>query len=396
MSVNRLTILAGRVAEVAKYAPALARRLEEAGLGPADVAVSGGLDRLPVLSKERLMQMQAADPPFAGFLACDPAEIAHVFASPGPIFEPVLKGDATGHGMDRMFGAAGIGVGDVALNTWSYHLVPAGLLFDQGLQAVGATVIPSGPGQTELQCSMIATLGVTAFLGSTAYFETVAEAFANTYGATRGTWSLRCAFLGGEPGNWAAKRRRIEAEHGVTTHSCYATADLGLVGYEEAGKPGYTVHPERLVQICDPHSGQPLPEGEPGEVVVTTLACGWPMIRFGTGDLARALNLGPDGFVARMGPIEGRVGAAVKVREIFVYPLHARQLAEWLDGADEARIRIARAGGRDRIEIELTGRPHPEDEVIDRFRAISRLRADEIRWVETFTINSELEDVRAL
>ncbi len=389
---DRLALLARRTSEACRRAPALAARLSAAGLAPDDLARPGGLDRLPVLKKEELIALQAADPPFAGFLACGMEEVAQVFASPGPIFEPLLRGQEA-YGFDAMFRAAGLGPGDLALNAWSYHLVPAGLVFGAGAQAVGAAVIPSGPGQTELQVQLIATAGVTAFLGSTAYFETVAAAYAATHGGTKGRWSLTRAFLGGEPGDWMGKRRRLEGAHGITTHGCYGTADLGLVGYEVAGLPGYATHPERLVQICDPAGGSPLPAGEAGEVVVSTLARGWPMVRFGTGDLARALEMAGDGFVARMSGIEGRVGAGVKVKEIFLYPVQARHLAERL-GASEARIRITRAGGRDRIAIELTGTPVAEDAVREAFFALARLKPDRIDWVRRFTIETALEDAR--
>ena len=391
---ERMTRLAATAHEAAGYAPAFARRLAEAGLTPAQLAEAGGLNRLPVLKKETLMEMQAEDPPFAGFLACPMEDVDHVFASPGPIFEPMLKGDETAIGFDMMFRAAGLGRGDVALNTWAYHLVPAGLLFGQGARSVGATVIPSGPGQTELQVQLIATMGVTAFMGSTAYFETVADAYADRFGGTQGHWKLTRAFLGGEPGDWTGKRKRLEATHGITTHGCYGTADLGLVGYEEAGKPGYSMHPDRLVQICDPASGAPLGPGEPGEVVVSTLARGWPMIRFGTGDLCRALSLGEDGFADRIGPVEGRVGAAVKVREIFVYPAHLAGLADNANGVQEARMSVTREGSRDLIRIEYTGAEGREDMLSEAFTKRTRLRADTVVRVDAFSIGGALDDAR--
>jgi phenylacetate-CoA ligase len=390
---DRLAVLAERATEACRHAPALAARLAEAGLEPRDLARPGALDSLPVLGKARLMELQAADPPFAGFLSVPLSEVAQVFASPGPIFEPVLKGHEA-HGFDLMFRAAGLGPGDVVLNTWSHHLVPAGLIFGAGAQAVGATVIPSGPGQTELQVQLIAQMGVTAFLGATAYFEKVAEAYAEARGATRGGWPLRHAFLGGEPGDWMAKRRRLEEAHGVVTHGAYGTADLGLVGYEDATCEGYRCHPERLVQICDPESGRPLPAGQPGEVVVTTLARGWPMIRFGTGDLARAPELAEDGFAARIGPIEGRAGAGVKVREIFVYPAHAEALAARLGPGTAARVVVWREAGQDRITLELSGAPRPEDEVVEAFRRITRLRADRVLWHDAMGEGKLLEDRR--
>lgn len=392
---TRLSRLAAAVARALPHAPALARRLAAAGLAPADLATPGALDRLPVLAKAELMRLQAAEPPFAGFLGCPTEGIGHVFVSPGPIMEPVPADDADGMGMGRIFAAAGLGPGDVALNTWSYHLVPAGLIFDRGLRSVGATVVPAGPGQTELKLALIASLGVTAFLGSASHFETVAAAWAARNGPTRGGWTLRHAFLVGEPGDWPARRARIEAEHGVAVHTAYGTADLGLVGHEEPGRAGYLTHPDRLVQVCDPETGAPLPAGAPGQVVVSTLNPGWPMIRFGTGDVARAMEISPDGFVARLGPIEGRVGAGVKVREIFVYPDHLERLAAELGGQGRAaRLRIDREGPRDLLTLELTGPPVAEADVRDAFRRITRLRLDRVVAVAGFTIPQPLHDAR--
>lgn len=388
---DRLKRLAELHSAAILRAPALRRRFDEAGLSPASLAEPGQLESLPVLKKETLLDMQAADPPFAGFLNCDPSEIQHVFVSPGPICEPLLRSDATGLGMDRMFASAGIGPGDVALNTWAYHLVPAGLLFDRGLQSVGATVIPSGTGQTELQCTLIRTLRPTAFLGSTAYFQTIADTYFAT-GEDRG-WSFRHAFLGGEFGDWSAKRRSIEARYGLKTWSCYATADLGLVGYEKADTSCYHVHEDRLVQICDPATGRPLGTGETGEIVVTTLSRGWPMIRFATGDLARALAFSEDGFASKLSFLEGRVGEAVKVREIFVYPRHIRALAEKVAGLAEARAVVTREDGRDTITLEFVAADGLEEgRVHEQFRAETRLKLDRAVRVGEFTISKTLED----
>lgn len=391
---SRLTRLAQVAEEAARHAPAFAARLRDAGLSAKDLAAPGGLDRLPVLKKERLMALQAADPPFAGFLSCPMEEVDHIYVSPGPIFEPVLKGPGRGCGFDLMFRAAGVRPGDIALNTWNYHLVPAGLLFGQGARDAGASVIPSGPGQTDLQVQLMARAGVTAFLGSTAYFETVAAAFAERYGGTKGVWSLTRAFLGGEPGDWCGKRRRLEDAHGISTHGGYGTADVGLVGYEEDDRPGYSVHPERLVQICDPETGSPLEPGVPGEVVVSTLARGWPMIRFGTGDLARAESFAPDGFAARIGPIEGRVGAGVKVREIFIYPAHLNAVTTRLDGLESVRACVTRQHGRDHIALEYRGRTLPETAIEEAFRTVTRLRADTVTRVDAFTIETDIDDAR--
>lgn len=353
MAPDRFARMRSLYAEAVTLAPALRRRFEAAGLLPEQLRDVAALNRLAVLKKETLLAMQQEEPPFAGFLACRPEEIAHVYVSPGPIFEPSLAEDKGGHGMDMMFAAAGLGPGDLALNTWSYHLVPAGLLFDRGLRAVGAAVIPGGTGASDLQADILLSLPVTAFLGSTAFFQTVIDRLEQKVHSLPAAWKLRHAFLGGEFGDWSAKRRRLESRYGIQTWSCYGTADFGLIGYERPGSGDYNIHPERYVQICDPETGQPLAPGQPGEIVVTTLSRGWPMIRFGTGDVSTALEMAADGGAVRISPLQGRVGQAVKAREIFIYPSHVERLLALLPSLARLALVVKRPGRRDEITARI-------------------------------------------
>jgi phenylacetate-CoA ligase len=395
MTSDRFKRMREVYSEAVALAPALCARFEAAGLSPRNLQSIEDLNRLAVLKKERLMELQQLQPPFAGYLACRPEEMGHIYVSPGPIFEPSLVMDESGHGMDRMFGAAGIGPGDLVLNTWSYHLVPAGLLFDRGARAVGATVIPGGTGASELQAEVILKLGVTAYVGSTAFFMTLIERLEAMGHALPDAWTLRHAFIGGEFGDWAAKRRYLEQRYAVSTWSCYGTADFGLIGFERRGEAGYRIHSDRYVQICDPETGIPVPSGEPGEVVVTTLARGWPMIRFGTGDVSSAIEMFPDGGASRITPLQGRVGAAVKVREIFIYPAHVESLVRQIEGLERAAFSVTRPGSRD----EITGlivvapgsdRERIESELRQAFSVTTRLRLDHVQQVTVADINDRL------
>jgi len=373
-------------AEAVILAPALRARFEAAGLAPQFLRSQEDLNRLTVLKKERLMELQQRDPPFAGYLACRPEEIGHIYVSPGPIFEPSLVSDESGHGMDLMFASAGIGPGDLVLNTWSYHLVPAGLLFDRGARAVGATVIPGGTGASELQADIIPKLGVTAFVGSTAFFMTLIERLEAIGRELPRDWQLRHAFIAGELGDWAAKRRHLEQRYSLSTWSCYGTADFGLIGFERRGEAGYRIHSDRYVQICDPETGFPVAQGEPGEIVVSTLARGWPMIRFGTGDVSLALETLADGGASRIAPLQGRVGAAVKVREIFIYPAHVESLVRQIDGLQRAALSVTRTGHRDEITALIVmaagaDAARVETELRQAFSAIMRLRLDHVKQV---------------
>lgn len=368
----------------AERAPGLKERFDAAGFDPSAVASLDDLSRLPVLKKDDLLALQRADPPFGGFLGSDPGTLARIYVSPGPIFEPALP-NSGGHGLDRMFLAAGVGPGARVLNTWSYHLVPAGLLFDEAARAAGATVIPGGTGNRELQAQVIVEAGVTAICASTAFFVALADTVRETFGAD--AWKVSTAFLGGEMGDWMAERRRIEADYGVTTWAAYATADLGCVAYEDGGD-GYAVHPDRIVQICDPVTGEPLAPGETGEVVVTARTADWPMIRFGTGDSAHALASDGHGRVTRLSALQGRVGAAVKVREIFVYPRAIEEVVIATPGLAAAQGVATREGQREVLKLRLVLDPGADADAVgaramEDFAAQARIRAETVEVVDT-------------
>lgn len=380
---DRFTQMRAVYAEACDLAPALRKRFSAADISAEMLTDGPSLTRLPVLKKERLLELQQLEPPFAGFLACKPEEIGHIYVSPGPIFEPSLGDDRGGHGMDMMFASAGLGPGDLALNTWSYHLVPAGLLFDRGLRAVGAGVIPGGVGASELQADLLLKLPVTAFLGSTSFFFTLIERLESLGHDLPRAWQLRHAFLGGEFGDWQAKRDHLEQRFGLKTWSCYATADFGLIGYERASEAGYHIHPERYVQICDPETGDVLPAGLAGEIVVTTLTRGWPMIRFGTGDVSSMLEAAEDGGATRIAPLQGRVGMAVKAREIFIYPSHVEMLSRRVPGLERAALEIHRHGTREEITARILLSPGADPSQVTTalrttFPRLTRLQLDHV------------------
>ena len=239
---------------------------------------------------------------------------------------------------------------------------------------------------------LILEMGVTSICASTAFFITLAEGIERSGAKLPRDWKVKSAFLGGELGDWMGKRRRLEERYGISTFSAYATADIGVIGYETRGDAGYAIHPERLVQICDTVTGQPVAAGEPGEIVVTTLTRGWPLIRFGTGDVAFATAMRDDGTVARIGPLQGRVGQAVKAREIFVYPRQIEELIIRVPGIQQAQAVVTQADSRDEIVLRLVLEDGADAKAVlaavpDQFRELSRLRADRVDIVANNEIN---------
>jgi phenylacetate-CoA ligase len=365
-------------------APAVRRLLDDAGVDPARIAGTDDLARLPVTSKERLLDLQRESPPFGGFLAADPSELRHIFVSPGPIYDPQGLADA-GLGFQAAFAAAGIGPGDVVLNTWSYHLVPAGLIMDEALTAIGATVIPGGVGNTEQQAQIIVELGVTAITASTGFFVALAETLESLGHELPRDWKVRVAFLGGEFGDWMGKRRRLEERYGIRTTSAYATGDLGVVGYECERQEGYHLRDEVIVQVCDPATGVPLADGEPGEIVATALNDTYPLLRFGTGD---ASFLMPEPCACgnpapRLAPLLGRTGQSVKVREIFVYPRHVDELVVRVPAALRAQAVVTRPAAREEVLLRLevadgAAGGAVEAAARETFTTLTRLRLDHV------------------
>lgn len=395
MNADRFARLRDIQARAYELAPAIRSIFDGAGVAPADLRTGEELARLPVFKKESMIDRQREHPPFGGFLAAALEDIDRIFVSPGPINEPQLKGEADPFGFSEAFAAAGIGPGDRVLNTWSYHLVPAGLALDEGLRAAGAAVIPAGVGGSEMQAKLVLDLDVTCICASTAFFVTLAEAIEAMGKTLPDGWRVRSALLGGEFGDWLGKRRRLESRYGITTFSVYATADFGIIGFESGGHEGYEIHRDRIVQICDPENGAPLPVGEPGEIVVTTLNRGWPLIRFGTGDVASASSLHPDGTVARISMLQGRVGQAVKAREIFIYPRQLEDLAIAVPGIARAQAVVSRPGHREEVTLRIATRPDADQDSIrdlagTRFRELSRLKADQVEFVEALPEDAPL------
>lgn len=383
MTDDRFSRLRAIQAQAYAKAPAIRAQFDDAGVRPEQLRDGADLARLPVYKKDAMIDAQRKAPPFGGFLAAEPGDIERVFVSPGPINEPQIRGEDDAFGFRAAFAAAGLSRGDVVLNTWSYHLVPAGLLIDEGARGAGATVIPAGTGGSDMQAKLVRDLNVTCICAATAYFITLAEALESAGCELPRDWSVTSAFLGGEFGDWMGKRRRLEARYGIRTFSVYATADFGLIGFERTGLEGYEIHPDRIVQICDPVSGAPLPVGEPGEIVVTTLRAGWPLLRFGTGDVAMAREINADGSVARISMLQGRVGQSVKAREIFLYPRQIEDLVIAIGGLSRAQAVITREGHRDHVCLRLalqegTALDALSEAIHQQFRALSRLRADRL------------------
>lgn len=340
--------VAAAVAAGRALVPTLAERLAANGL-TTDESLRDGLATLPILSKDDVLALQQADPPFGGALSPS-AHVRRVFQSPGPIYEPQLDG-ADPWRWGPSLQAAGMGAEDLVLNCFGYHLSPAGAMFEEAALALGARVLPGGIGNQDLQARAVADLGVTAYTGLPSYLKAILDRY-DELGLPRERWRLHRALVTAEP--LPDSLRALLVERVPTVLMAYGTAETGLIGYETEPGGGLVPAPGVLVQICDLDTGSPITEGE-GQVVVTLLRPDYPMVRFGTGDLS-AWRLGPDGSPRLVGVL-GRSGAAVKVRGMFLHPRQAAAVLAGVADVQQWRFVIDRVDHRDELGCEVVVRP---------------------------------------
>ncbi|GAP63817.1 phenylacetate-CoA ligase [Ardenticatena maritima] len=357
----------------AAHVPEVQQRLAAAGLRAEDIHGVADLAAIPLLDKDNLPALQAANPPFGGMLAVPVEQLKRIYMSPGPILDP--EGDRPDYWRwAAAFWAAGFRRGDIVINTFAYHFTPAGAMFDSALRALGCVVVPTGPGNTEWQLDVLAQTQAVGYVGTPDFLKILLEKAAER-GITTG---LRRAYVSAAP--LPPSLRAWLAEQGVATFQGYGTADVGAIGYECEAQDGWHIAPDIVVEIVDPESGQPLPAGEKGEVVVTRADTAYPLVRFATGDLS-AFHTEPctcGRTTPRLVGFLGRVGEAVKVRGMFVRP---RQIARALEGFPVARFQavISRAEHRDTLTVRVE--PHPNatldtDAIAATLRETLKLRAD--------------------
>jgi phenylacetate-CoA ligase len=348
-----LHALPGQIAHAQAHAPAWAQRL--AGVEASTITNRAALARLPVTRKHELLELQQharshGGNVFGGFAALGfGAGMARVFASPGTLYEP------EGHGSDywrmaRAIYAAGFREGELIHNSFSYHFTPAGSMMETGAHALGCTVFPGGTGQTEQQVHAMAELRPAGYIGTPSFLKIVLEKAADL------GVDLSCvgkALLSGEA--FPPSLRDWFAARGVAGYQCYATADLGLIAYETSAREGLVLDEGVLVEIVRPGTGDPVPEGEVGELVVTTLNRDYPLIRFGTGDLSAVLpGTCPTGRTnTRIKGWMGRADQTTKVRGMFIHPSQVADIIKRFPDIAKARLVVTGEMANDQMTLKV-------------------------------------------
>jgi phenylacetate-CoA ligase len=323
-----------QIAHAKANAPFFATWLKD--VDPAAVISRAALAKLPVLRKSMLGEVQKKNPPMGGLIAVPMSKVRHVFMSPGPIFEVDTDEPDYFRGARAMY-AGGFRPGDVVYNTFAYHLTPAGMMMESAARALGCAVVPGGVGNTELQLDAIAAIRPTGYVGTPSFLKILIEKGAEL---GKDISSIKKAFVGGEA--LPPSLRQMFKDKGISCLQSYGTADLGTIAYETPALEGMVIDEGVIVEIARPGTGDPVPEGDVGEVVVTSFNRAYPLIRFGTGDMSAVLA-GPSPCGRTNMRIKGWMGRAdqrTKVRGMFVDPEQIAEIARKHPGLGRLRLVI--------------------------------------------------------
>ncbi|MEP3049065.1 MAG: AMP-binding protein [Roseibium sp.] len=375
---------AQRERELFAKLPELLHRAKESAPGWAALLGDHNLDGmtnrsaladLPILRKSKMLEEQKKNPPFGGFLAGELSGATRVFMSPGPIWEPQAPGLDPWNGA-RALHAAGIRKGDIVLNAFSYHLTPGGFILDQGAIALGCTVFPAGVGNTDMQAEAVELLKPSGFVGTPDYLKVLLERGAEQ---GRDMSSVKTALVSGGA-LFPALRKEYE-DQGISVAQCYATADLGVIAYETSAREGMVINEDYIVEIVRPGTGEPVAEGEVGELVVTNFNPIYPLIRFGTGDLSMVVpgqsSCGRTNM--RLAGWMGRADQRTKIKGMFVDPSQIAQIVSAHPEVKKARLAVSRAGAADAMKLSVETDAIENgllDKVAETLRDVTRLKGE--------------------
>jgi phenylacetate-CoA ligase len=393
-----LKALPAQVAHARSRSAAFAEIL--ADINPADITSRAALARLPVTRKHELherQQAQRSHNTFGGFSTLGfGAQMPRVFASPGPIYEPEgIRRDYWR--MARALYAAGFRSGELIHNCFSYHFVPAGSMMESGAHALGCTVFPGGTGQTEQQVQAMAELRPAGYIGTPSFLKLIVEKAQEMHTPLP---TVTKALLSAEA--FPPSLRDWLLERGIAGYQCYGTADLGLIAYETAAREGLVLDEHVIVEIVRPGTGDPVPEGEVGELVVTTLNPDYPLIRFGTGDLSAVLP-GPCPTGRTNTRIKGWMGRAdqtTKVRGMFVHPGQVADIARRFPQILRARLVVSGEMANDQMVLQVETHETAEglaQQLAEVTREVTKLRS-EVQMVAPGSLPNDgrvIEDARS-
>ena len=368
------TLLAAQIAHAQQEAPAIAELL--AGVDAATIHRRSALEALPLLRKSELIERQKQQPVFGGLTSIAPPVLNQIFASPGPIYEPGARRPDFWR-FARALYAAGFRQGEIVHNCFSYHFTPAGIMFEAGAHALGCAVVPAGVGQIDLQVQVMEHVRPQGYVGTPSFLKLILDK-ADELGADLS--SLEKALVSGE--YLPPSLRETFSGRGIELFQCYATADLGLIAYESSAREGMIVDEGIILEIVRPGTGEPVPDGDVGEVIVTALSPEYPLIRFATGDLSAVL-LGVSSCGRTNRRIKGWMGRAdqtAKVRGMFVHPSQVARVLSQHPEILKGRLVVERVKDEDKMTLhcETAGDVSGQlgDDVVATVRQVCNLRGE--------------------
>lgn len=382
--IEQMHALAAQVDSARKNAPAYAVLLRDV---EQPINSRTELAKLPLTRKSELTAKQRQALPFGGLTGLNAPELTHIFVSPGPIYEPgSARRDFWSFG--RALFAAGFRRGDRLQNCFSYHFTPAGAMVESGAHALGCTVIPAGTGNTEQQVSVIADLKPDGYVGTPSFLKIILE---KGDGLGADLSSLKKALVSGEylppalRDGWKAR--------GIDCLQCYATADVGLIAYESPACDGMIVDERIILEIVRPGTGDPVPDGDVGELVVTSLNPDYPLIRFATGDLSAILpGESPCGRTnVRIKGWMGRADQTTKIRGLFVHPSQVAEIVKRHPEVGKGRLVVSREDDLDKMVLKCeaaSNDPGLAEKVQESIRELCKLRGD-VELVERGTLPND-------
>jgi phenylacetate-CoA ligase len=381
-----------QIAHAKANAPHYSRLL--ADIDPDSIVDRAALAKVPLTRKSELHALQRTAPPFGGLLAGKRLPVK-VFVSPGPVYDPEGATEDYWRAARALF-AAGFRAGDLVQNCFSYHLTPGGSMMENGLIALGCSVIPGGVGQTELQVATMADLRPVGYTGTPSFLKVILDRAADL----KRELAIQKALVSGEA--FLPPVRAALKAYGIDAYQTYATADLGVIAYETSAREGMMVDEGVILEIVRPGTGDPVAEGEVGEVVVTTFNRDYPLIRFATGDLSATLpgrsacgrtNIRIKGWM-------GRADQTTKVRGMFVHPHQIAEVAKRFAVIRRVRVMVENADGNDRMRVLCAlvngGSDALREEIEVAVRDVTKLRGD-VEFVELHALPNDgkvIEDAR--
>lgn len=381
------------VAHAYARSPVFKERLDGLGLKPAAIQNKADLAQIPVLTKDEVLAIQQAAPPFGGMLATPLSEVSHIFLSPGPLYEPTPNpDDPEWERAAEVMRLCGFVPGDIVLMSLSYHLVPAGYLFDTALVKLGCLVLPAGTSSSELQLKLAHELGATGYIGTPSFLMSLIQKAEEMGFDFQRDFKLRKATVSAEPLP-PSLRARLES-YGLTVTNAYGTAEFGIMALGKTAAMDMQLLAHPIIQVIDPETGQDVGPGEVGEIVVTNFSRIYPLIRFGTGDMA--VNVDPKPGESRQDErgiiLVGRRGDAVKVRGMFVHPNQVRFAAAALPSILATQVIITRPDLRDDVTIRAEvadgqGSEALAQQLLGAFQAACRVKADRVEFIAPGTID---------